>query len=392
MSEHAPLGPSAAEGWATCAGYINANRGLPDFDSKPAAEGTAAHMISEYCLAFGLDAADFIGARTKVADWTFVWTDDDADLLQRGIDYIRDLPGEFFGEQRVDISDITLPGQFGTLDRAIWDGDTIILNDLKWGRGVPVSPFENKQLMLYALGLWIKLGRPAIKRFILQIDQPRHAGGGGTWECTLDDLEQFAEWIEQRAIATTDPDAPRTASLKGCVWCKRRRVRYGCDTFDEYMLNVLGLTPDVLDFDIMIGSELMLPKILNPERRSFILNHASLINSWLEEMQRLELEDAERGEPIPDRKLVLGNKERAKWEDEALAEAKVRDVLGDQGFNKKVKTPTQVLKLLKDEPTRQEPLLPLINNGEKKPTVVPADDARPSIVTISQAIAELDDL
>lgn len=389
---HAPLGPSSAEGWATCAGYVNANRGLPNLDTKPAAEGTFAHLISELCLATGLDAADFIGTVWKVKEWTFVWKDDDADLLQRGIDEIRDLPGQFFGEQRVDISDFTLPGQFGTLDRALWDAEVIFLIDLKWGRGVPVSPHQNKQLMLYALGLWSSLGRPPVKRFILSIDQPRHAGGGGTWETTLDELLAFGDWIKRRAAMTADPDAPRTASLKGCQWCRRRRVRHGCDTFDEYMLEVLGLTPDELDYDIMIGSELMLPEILTPERRSHILNHAKLIESWLETLAERELDDGVEGLPTPGRKPVLGNKTRAKWLDDDVAQVTVEEILGAEGVTKKVKTPTQVLKLLKDEPTLQEPLRPLIDHGDKRPTMVPEDDARPAMVTTAEAVEGLDDL
>lgn len=388
---HAPLGPSAAEGWATCAGYIHANAGLPDFDLKVGAEGTFAHIISDLCLLTGLDAADFIGTTLKVAEWTFTWDEDDADMLQRGLDQVRALPGQFFGEQRVDISPFTLPGQFGTLDRAVWDGETLTLVDLKWGRGIAVSPVENKQLMLYALGLWHKLGRPPVTRVVLIIDQPRHAGGGGIWETTLDRLLDFAIWIGERATATVPADAPRTASLKGCVWCRRRRVKYGCDTFDEYMLEILGLTPDELDHDIFIGGALMLPEILNPERRSLILSHESLIQSWLENLAAQELADAETGDPTPGRKMVLGRATAAQWEDKEAAELAVRKALGDDGFKQVVKTPKQVLKLL-PTPESQEEVLPLIKPGEKKPEMVDVSDARGEVVSTAAAIAELGDL
>ena len=42
LPAHAPLGPSSAEGWATCADYVNANRGLPDF--TPLWAGQAASL------------------------------------------------------------------------------------------------------------------------------------------------------------------------------------------------------------------------------------------------------------------------------------------------------------------------------------------------------------
>lgn len=391
LHAHSPLGPSAAEGWMTCAGYVNANAGLPDFDSEVAAEGTMAHLISDICLLTGLDASDFIGATLKVKDWTFGWDEDDAELLQRGIDYVRDLPGQFFGEQRVDISPFTLPGQFGTLDRAIWDGDTLIVIDLKWGRGIPVSAVENKQLRLYALGLWQILGRPPLTRIILIIDQPRHAGGGGIWETTLNDLLAFAEEARAAALATQQPDAPRTASLKGCLWCKRRRVKYGCDTFDEYMLEVLGLTPDELDYDILIGGALMLPQIMNPERRSLILSHAGMIENWLENLAAQELADAETGDPTPGRKMVLGRATAAQWKDKAAAETAVRKALGNKGFKEVVKTPKQVLALL-PTPESQEEVLPLIKPGEKKPEMVDESDARSVVESTAALAAELDDL
>lgn len=387
--EHAPLGPSAAEGWSTCAAYVNANKGLPDDSSYVAVEGTFAHLISDICLLTGHDARDFVGVTVKLKDWTFGWEEDDADMLQRGIDYIRAIPGQFFGEQRVDISPFTLPGQFGTLDRAVWDGETLTICDLKFGRGIPVSPVENKQLMLYALGLWHRLGRPEVKRFVLIIDQPRHAGGGGIWETTQPELLQFADWIKARAALTLDPDAPRTASLLGCLWCRRRKVKYGCDTFDEYMLELLGQTTDELDYDLLYGGKLMLPEILTPERRSHILNHASLIENWLENLAARELEDAMTGEPTPARKMVLGRKSPAAWTDKTAAAVAAKEILGDDAFKTELKTPLQVLKLLKEDGDAQKPLRALIDYGERRPTMVDASDARQAV---EPADAGLEDL
>jgi hypothetical protein len=54
------------------------------------------------------------------------------------------------------VSPWTIPHQHGTLDRAILipEQNRLIINDLKWGRGIPVSPVRNKQMVLYALGFW----------------------------------------------------------------------------------------------------------------------------------------------------------------------------------------------------------------------------------------------
>jgi hypothetical protein len=154
--KHSPYGPSQAEGWSNCLDYVWANRGLPDLNLKVAAEGTFAHIISDECLLLGGDAYDYIGQRVKVSDWTFEWTLDDADLLQPGLDWVREQGGIFFGERQVDVSAWTIPYQHGTLDRGIIvpEQNLLIINDLKWGRGIPVSPVRNKQESLYALGFW----------------------------------------------------------------------------------------------------------------------------------------------------------------------------------------------------------------------------------------------
>lgn len=73
----------------TCPGSVRENRGLPDDQSWEAAEGTAAHAILELCLETGTDADGWIGHKQTVGRWEFEWTEDDAMLLQPGIDRIR---------------------------------------------------------------------------------------------------------------------------------------------------------------------------------------------------------------------------------------------------------------------------------------------------------------
>jgi hypothetical protein len=160
---HAKLSPSSAEGWSTCLDYVFANEGLPDEDSEPAAEGTVAHGFSDACFSFGVDPYDFVGTTTEYKGFSFEWTEDDADLLYPGIERIRALPGTFYGEHRVSLLKWLGPDQFGTLDRGVVSDDLITISDLKWGRGVPVSPIRNKQLMLYALGFWWNVARHVSK-------------------------------------------------------------------------------------------------------------------------------------------------------------------------------------------------------------------------------------
>lgn len=378
---HSSLGPSAAEGWSTCADYVNANRGLPDDTSEPAAEGTAAHAIRDDCLNMGFEAWDFLGRRTRVAEWEFEWNDDDADLLQPGIERIRALGGRFFGEHRVDISKWTVPGQFGTLDGGVILADRFVIDDLKWGRGVPVSPVENKQLMLYALGFWEAIGRhhSDATAFELAIDQPRCSGGGGSWPITLEQLHNFGEWIRGRAEATLAPNPPRTASAKGCMWCRRKNAPGGCDTYDMFAWGLASQKFDETNDDMDMGLPPALPRLLTPERRAYVLEHRDLLERWLEQMADAELADALAGLDTPGRKAVEGRKGRDVFYDGATAQAAVVPLLGENSFTKKLKTPTQLLKEIRDEDSRLL-LYPLIKRGIKKPIMVPEGDARPALV------------
>lgn len=318
-ADHAELSPSSSETWSFCADAINAQRGIPDVTSWEAAEGTHAHQISEECLATGGFAENYIGETRHVADWDFTWTEDDARLLQPGIDRIRACAGRFFGEHWVDLTEwlgVDTQGrrQGGTLDRGVLlDDGRVVISDLKYGRGVPVRPRNNKQLMLYALGFGREQGITDLTtEFILEIDQPRHMGGGGQWTTTWEALIDFGEWIRAAADATRAPNPPRTASLAGCMWCRAKTV--GCATFDQYFLDQLMVGLDDLD-----SGEITMTTLLTPERRATLLLHRKMIETHLEHLYGQALTDALSGNPVGPMKAVLDRKNPDAWSDGAAA-------------------------------------------------------------------------
>jgi len=324
---HAPLGPSAAEGWATCADYVNANRGLPDEPSYAAAEGTFAHEVSEMCFDLGGDPKDFIGYHNTV----------------------------------------------GTLDRAIVTDEAIYINDLKWGR-YPVYAFYNRQLVLYALGFWNKHAKymTQTKKFILEIDQPRCAGGGGMWETTLDELLRYGEWLRKRAEATQQPNPPRTASEKGCQWCKRRKAPGGCDTYDSF---IASLMQDMFDDEDAPSDPVL--------RRSFLLEHKQMVLNYFEMLEEQELDDYRSGKPTPGRKLVYDGRRgtRDKWTSESKAKEVLEKLLGPKAFKPpSLVTPKQALDKVSPEDIVK--VKPLITPGEKGTVMVSEADVRPAIPVI----------
>jgi len=381
VAAHSPYGPSAAEGWSNCLDYVNANRGLPDDSGEAAAEGTFAHQISDECFTLGMNAYDFIGQRMKVKDWTFEWGEHDADLLQPGIDRVLEMGGRFFGERRVDISPWTIPGQFGTLDRGILLPDLICIDDLKWGRGVPVSPIRNKQLVLYAIGFYEEVKHlTAATDFLLVIDQPRCSGGGGEWRTTLAELQEIGAWLKQRAhLSSTMVNPPRTASVSACRWCRRKDAPGGCNTYEEWMTNMLGLEFDDLDGD----EPPQLAGAMTPERRAYLLEHRATIVKWLERHHDACLADALEGKPTGGLKAVVDGRKgrRDKWNDEEAVAAALVPILGDSSFTKKLITPTQACKQVSTED--KAALQPLIERGVKGHSLVPEEDARPAVIVAS---------
>jgi len=400
---HAPLGPSAAERWATCPDSINAQRGLPDEPSWPAAEGTAAHAISDLCLTLGMDATDFVGMTTKIPGvetklieraagewesvteptiWEFTWTDEDARLLQRGLDRVRALGGQFFGERRVDISTWTITGQFGTLDRAVLvliDGVWwIYIIDLKWGRW-PVYPRDNLQTILYGLGFWNDVAKAIVGdapvRFVLEIDQPRCSGGGGVWETDLETMLAAGEWLRERAEATQQPNPPRVASEKGCAFCKAKLHKNGgCETYEAFNRQLIGAK-----FDEEPEVTALTTRPLSPEQRSFVLSHKKMITTWLDQLEAAELEDFLAGRPTPGRKAVKDTQKgkRDAWKSEKDAEAALVPVLGEKSFTKKLITAAQAGKQVskEDYPKIAAHIVP----GEAGKSMVPLEDARPAL-------------
>ena len=388
MSVHARLSPSAADAWMVCSGYPNAVEGLPNDSSEFAAEGTAAHGISDMALDLGMDAYDFIGHRSKIEEWSFEWTLDDADNLQPGIDEIRSFDGQFFGEHKVDLSHWLGDNQFGTLDRGVVGKDLIVVGDLKWGRGVPVQAVGNRQIRLYALGFWWNVARHVSKAtdFLFIIDQPRCGSGGGRWRQSLEQLQAFGEEAMRAAAATAAPDAPRVASEKGCMWCARAKALGGCQVHQEFLLDLIGMKFEDLDSP---APPPIVTTPLTPERRTYLIDHRSMFENWLESLHVSALDDALAGRPVPGKKAVNGRRPPRKWVDDDKIVPEIEDVLGDDAWSMKIKSPAQVEKTLGKQEFA-DLFGPMVNYGTPKPVLVSEDDDRPAITPMVDKFDEVE--
>jgi len=373
-----------------CPGKPRMEERFPDENSEFSSEGTAAHTVRERCLNEGLDVVDLVG-ETVVADGlSFTVTDDWARWLQPGIDRIREAKAEWVFEYRVQM-DPWIEGGFGTLDAGGISDDLITIDDLKFGRGVTVEAERNKQMMIYALGFWMNYARhrTKAKRFLLRIDQPRVAGGGSEWYTTLDELLVFAEEVAAAAIATLDPDAPLNPSPKGCRFCRAAK-HTACHALDRFVLELLGISLDDLDANRRRKPELAEHASLTPERRSYVLEHKSLITSWVNNLHAAALDDALKGLPVPGFKAVATLGDRT-WADEQEAEEFWKAKMPAKAiYTQKLKSPAQMEHVAgtRNWKAAQE----LIHRPDGKPALVPESDKREALIPVINLLDDLDDL
>lgn len=363
MLKHAKLSASGSSRWLNCAGSVRAEEKLPDGGSFFAAEGTAAHALSEFCLIEGCPAESCIG---RVFEG-FTVDNYMAEFVQQYIDYVQQHSGVMYIEERVDFSP-WVPEGFGTSDCLVVDGDTLYVIDLKYGKGVRVDADNNSQAMLYALGALNGVATFLdIKKIVCVIVQPRldHIS---EWEIAHDDLIAWGESVKPKAQLALTTDAPRTPHEKACEWCKAKPT---CPEQRELVERVI-----MMGFDSLEDESPTMPDTLNDSQLRQALEHKKLITSWLDSVESLITARLESGEPFEGFKLVAGRSLR-KWADEDSAEPQLVELLGEKAHSKNLISPAQAEKVLGK--ARAKLVADLIVKPEGRPTLAREDDTRPAI-------------
>lgn len=206
--EHSPWGPSSAERWMNCPG--SCGQGQTEY----AAEGTAAHSLSEW-VREGKPLKDFKGKILRVGAYDFKVGKALMDSVTTFVDDVSTIPGVPVIEGRVSYEDL-VPGGFGTLDDARLKDDLCVITDFKHGKGVQVEAKDNAQLKLYALGLFFGyrwLFR--FQTFLLRICQPRRKHFV-EWETSLGSLLQWG----YDTVRSRHQVALISEERKAGPWCK----------------------------------------------------------------------------------------------------------------------------------------------------------------------------
>lgn len=414
--EHALLSPSSAKKWLNCPAALACEFGLPNESGQAAVNGTAMHTLAEIHLnqfvkqtslplernlgAYVLNEGKGpVRALAKAESGAVKITEDMLVQVGRYTDYCIPiaLAAEMFEvESRVNLTRVLHPGvemkgaplqTFGTADLvAVMPDGMLIVGDLKTGRHKVLAK-ENKQMMLYALGLLRKLKRLYdITAVRLVIFQP-YAGGADEWDTTPEALELFGKFASKAALKAIDAFERGKKGLKpadfrpgndACQWC---RFSEKCTAKRKV---ASGIAPDESSDAPDESSDAPESAEMTLEQLKAEWDKLPLMRQHIADIEKAMYAALMRGEQVKGLKLVEGRPGNRSWSDVAAVE-KIID--GDDILYKKVLlSPTEAEKVLSED--EWATIGHLVTRKPGQPSIATADDKRPEWTPVSDTDLE----
>lgn len=212
--EHSKISASKLERIYLCPASYRMEDGIPDSYSPMAYRGTLIHKLAEDLILNQFDPS---------YDYE---CDSEMDLIAKEyahfvLNYLpiaTELSVEenlrpYLSQVHTDLG--------GYADTIILAGSDLHVFDLKTGF-VKVSPKNNKQLMAYALGAWIKYKDKDIKRIFLHIYQPMNSSM--PHEVSIKQISDFQLKIAAIANEANNPFAEFNPTAKACRYCKAKLI------------------------------------------------------------------------------------------------------------------------------------------------------------------------
>ena len=398
---HALLSASGSHRWATCAGSLRMEKGLPRTSSKYAAEGTAAHTLGAWCLQEQKHPKDYPDRTIDADGMTFQVN---AEMIAAVEAYVARVhtyvtPGStLLVEQKVCYASwlgLKPEQAFGTSDAVVLQPDRIVIVDLKYGMGVKVDAEDNEQLNLYALGALYEYEMICDpKEVTVVICQPR----SGNWsEHTVDvtSLKTFALNMKAAALkALNHYESDALPALEhftphedACRWCGAKAkcpallAEVETETRDFFARFAEGAPQE----GVLAEGSTDVKTLAFPEVPEDQLAQAMSKVGLIEDFCKAVRAETERrllaGQDVAGWKLVEGRRGPRDWssKEDAEAQLKAMRLKVDEMYDLKVKSPTSIEKVLKESPRKWAKLQSLITQSDGKPSVAPDSDKRPAL-------------
>lgn len=362
---HAILSASSSHRWLNCNPSARLEQEFADRETDAAAEGTAAHALCEHKLRRALKMRSKKPITPYDCDEMDAYTDAYVEFVMEALAEAKQECKDplVLIEQKLDFS-CYVPDGYGTGDCLIVADKLLHIIDFKYGQGVLVDAEQNPQMMLYALGaLRLFDSLYDITEVSMSIFQPRRENVS-TWTISVDDLLDWAE-------TTLKPKAELAFKGEGEYtpgsWCQFCKAAVKCRARAEAKLQLARY-------------EFAMPPLLSDEEIEDILLKLDDLTKWANEITAYAQDAAvNHGKVWRGFKLVESRTNRRYTDEEAVAQA--ANAAGYHDIYKKSLIPITEMERLMGKKTFAEVIGSLVEKPKGRPTLVPASDKRPAIVS-----------
>ncbi len=375
---HALLSASSSARWLNCPPSAKLNAGADDKESSYAAEGTLAHAMCEIKLRGYISAIPkrSTTAKLKKLKSDPLYQPEMDGYTEEYLDYIKKIATSFNGpptirvEEQVDYSTFAPEGS-GTADCLILFGDELHVIDFKYGKGVLVSPEDNSQLKLYALGAISKFGLIySFNKVTLHIVQPR-LSNIDDWSISTADLLAWGFSIQPTAQLAFNGQG-EFKSGEHCRFCKvaatcKKRAADNL-ALAQYEFRKPDNDPTATD-----------PMLNDTELAEALTKGAQLV-AWYEDLKEYALAKILDGGELSGWKAVEGRGTRAFINpDDVPKRLESIGQSSDLAYERKVLSPAALEKLL-GKKVFTDSFSDLVEKSKGKPALAPISDKRAAYV------------
>jgi hypothetical protein len=348
MMAHSPIGASSYYRWKACPASVRLSEGLNSPDTPEAIQGNRAHDCAAIWIKNNLCPS------SRFTDLE----QEDFDAVEVYVDFVNSLRNEpdlrYWIETKFDLSNI-YPGLYGTADFVCYSSrhEKLVVVDYKHGVGMPVEVKGSSQLQYYSVGAMLQLNLP-VKSVELVIVQPRCPHPEGPirkWQTTPKALQSFLDQLVSDAKRTADPEAELSVG-DWCKFCPAAAVN----------------CPAVREKSLELASESFSPALAyDPEKLSEVLKMLPVMESWIKNVRKFAVNEAQNGKIPPGFKIV-GKRPQRKWKEGWTGERLAQEfgLKAPAMFDQRIRTPAQIEKMItKDLRPKVETLVDKISSGYK---------------------------
>lgn len=268
-------------------------------------------------------------------------------------------------EKKIDYSTYA-PEGFGTGDCIVIARNVLHVFDFKYGKGVPVSAYENPQMKLYALGAYTEYSfLYPITTVKMAIIQPR-LDSISEYELSIEELLKWGESIKpiaQKAFKGEGEFVPG----EHCTFC---RAKAQCRARAE-------------KYTALESFNYMKPPLISNEEVGEILVKAEKLAAWVKNLENYALAELLKGNDITGWKAVHGRSTRQFIDiDAAFNTLKANGTDEALLYERKPLTLTEVEKIV-GKAKFNELLNSFVNIPPGKPTLAQLSDKREPIKNLS---------